>query len=454
MRIMLNKILFLFLTSQLFFARPNGYEYELENIKYDWELYELKNGLRVLLQLDENAESVSIELWTDTGSRNEQVGRLGMAHFFEHATPYGLSKKDEKRKKFLDNLINSNAQVKKDFTTYYLETSEEFLPLAIEYAADRFKVDPGEYINNQRTEYHRKNVLKEIERNSKHPGYGVNARTIRNKGTYGAHHPYGHGGYGYVPDNELITTDELIRWYRANFRPEYSTILIVGYFDPASVKNNIQEQFNEIKGGKRVSLIERRVAETRADNQRIPTNVVNYYQSITWAVPHWASVDAAALEMLSRIIDKRLKKRAELDSNLIDAGSLRDTDFYQLAGHFGVSASYKNLSYEKEVVTMLEEEVKKLLIGGVLEEELNTAKNESVKWIKEQTSKLGFIGSRTRLLGTGLLLNNDPDTYFDRLKTQLELTIEDVNKTARKYLSDSGFRLLLMPKNKSLMTGQ
>jgi len=437
---------FLLIISILLFQNVFGqYKIPIGNLKLEWELYELENGLRVLLQPDTSAQDISIELWTDTGARHEITGRYGMAHFFEHATPYGLSTKDEKRKTLLDNLTGSNAQVQMDFTTYYLETTASYLPLAIEYMADRFKADPNDYIINRRTEYHRENVLAEINRNSKSPIYGVASRTARYSGIFGKHHPYGHGAYGYVEDNEKVTTDELRRWYRANFRPEYGTLFIVGNFDLSSTKKHIEEQFAALNGGKRIQEIERRPVITLGGNKMLSSDYDGYYLTFSWAVPHWNSEEAIRLELASRIMENRLSTIAEKDSILEDAGSLDQTDFFQLSGYFGVHASYKSPQSKEYVKNILKMEIDKFITHGIEEIELERAKAEAFESIQKQLSKLGFIGSRTRLLGTSLFFSGDPNAYWRRLKNQLESTKSDVDTVIKSQLAKPFFELLIIP---------
>ena len=44
----------------------------------------LDNGLRVLVSPDHGAPVVAVNLWYDVGSRDEEPGRTGFAHLFEH----------------------------------------------------------------------------------------------------------------------------------------------------------------------------------------------------------------------------------------------------------------------------------------------------------------------------------------------------------------------------------
>ena len=48
------------------------------------ERHQLDNGLRVILSPDDRTPIVAVNLWYDVGSRNEERGKTGFAHLFEH----------------------------------------------------------------------------------------------------------------------------------------------------------------------------------------------------------------------------------------------------------------------------------------------------------------------------------------------------------------------------------
>src|SRR2546428_10296170 len=48
-----------------------------------YEVFTLPNGLRVLYSEDHSTPIVSVDVWYNTGSRNERPGRFGFAHLVE-----------------------------------------------------------------------------------------------------------------------------------------------------------------------------------------------------------------------------------------------------------------------------------------------------------------------------------------------------------------------------------
>ena len=49
-----------------------------------FEKYALPNGLQVILHEDHATPIVTVNVWYHVGAKNEQPGRTGFAHLFEH----------------------------------------------------------------------------------------------------------------------------------------------------------------------------------------------------------------------------------------------------------------------------------------------------------------------------------------------------------------------------------
>src|SRR5262249_13005060 len=52
--------------------------------KLTFDKYTLPNGLTVILHEEHSTPIVAVNLWYHVGSKNEEVGRTGFAHLFEH----------------------------------------------------------------------------------------------------------------------------------------------------------------------------------------------------------------------------------------------------------------------------------------------------------------------------------------------------------------------------------
>src|SRR5437868_8965479 len=114
-----------------------GQRNETESLRVKWEKLLLPNGMRILLMPDARESEVSVEFWLHTGARDEAMGKQGLAHFFEHATPYGFQNDAAARAQFRSMLTDSNAQTQKDYTRYYVKLKPEGLDLVLRYEAER-----------------------------------------------------------------------------------------------------------------------------------------------------------------------------------------------------------------------------------------------------------------------------------------------------------------------------
>lgn len=423
----------------LFFANKSTYSQDSLNL--NWNLYKLSNGLTVLLQPDQSVKEVSVEFWIHCGTRNEVAGKYGLAHFFEHATPYGLQNNKDEMTLFRSYLSNSNAQTKKDFIRYYLQVKPEGLDLALKYSADRLKADTS-LITDEIIERHRTNVLAEIERNSKNPFWGAEAKMARDGGTFGEKHPYGHGGYGTIRENRNYTTHDVRKWYSDFVFANNTALFIVGNFDEKKTKELIEKYFKDIRQKKVTSRFSASTGKRTSSTATIKAPTEHHCISLTWAIPGWGSADDAALRLLANILDFRFADTSLFPLPVVKAESGNLLSLYEYAGQFGVYSFFTSLSDSVSIEKILYRAVDSLIRFGISKEELILAQNKEIGYIKEMMSELGFQWSRTELLGEGLFFKNDPGYYLNRIKKQSVLTTEDIRKAAKKWLGKKAFRLL------------
>src|SRR6202140_3252324 len=105
-----------------------------------YEKYRLTNGLDVILSQDRTLPLVAVDIWYHVGAANEEPGRTGFAHLFEHMMftgskhiPRGAGAK------LLEaaGVTDSNASTSFDRTNYYDTVPANQLELALWTHADR-----------------------------------------------------------------------------------------------------------------------------------------------------------------------------------------------------------------------------------------------------------------------------------------------------------------------------
>ena len=87
------------------------------------KLYTLKNGLRVVTEKFNGANSVSVGVMIQNGSRNESYIQNGISHFIEHMFFKGTNKRNAKDiAETIENVGGQlNAFTGKESTCYYVK---------------------------------------------------------------------------------------------------------------------------------------------------------------------------------------------------------------------------------------------------------------------------------------------------------------------------------------------
>jgi len=405
-----------------------------------WSRYRLPNGLDVVLAPDETASEVSIEMWIHVGARHEAPGRFGLAHFFEHAMPFGLGViRTQVGRGLLDSMrTNSNAITRFDYTRFYAQARAEAMDLFLLAAADRLRADPVLELTAARVETHRRNVVNEIARAAGGP-WGWPVKLALHTGTFGPHHPYGHHMYGSEAETLGTSADDLLRWHRAHIRPEYTTLIVVGRFDPAAARSAIEQAFGGIPGGTRLVRSAHAVPVVAPATDSVSVVSDRSHVFLSWAVPQWDSEERPSLTVLARVLSYRLA--ASRPFSVQDATA--EAEFWELAGRFGVRATFSKEADRPAIEAWLRREVARLLADGVTERELRMAHEAEIASIREQLLVLGWQSSRSELLGEGAIFADDPGAYLLHLERQGAVTPEIARRTALRWLADQGFLLVV-----------
>ena len=120
----------------------------------------LENGLDVIVHEDHRCPIVAINLWYHVGSKNEQPGRTGLAHLFEHMMFQGSKHADGEYLTYMEqagaNMREGgvNGTTSFDRTNYFETVPSEALEYVLWLESDRMgylaEALTQEKFNNQR----------------------------------------------------------------------------------------------------------------------------------------------------------------------------------------------------------------------------------------------------------------------------------------------------------------
>jgi len=260
----------------------------------------LDNGLRVLLLEDHRSPIVSFQVWYRVGSRNEQRGATGIAHFLEHMMFKGTPTHGPKQFARLveENGGQDNAFTSQDVTSYFIDIAAEKLDLVIELEADRMRnllLDPTQIASEREVIIEERRTRTEDD-----PGgfLGEEVSSIAFKA-----HPYGYPIIGWTEDIKRITPDEIRAFYRTYYVPNNAMIVAVGAFKAPEALDKIRRRFGRIPRGSApppvLAVEPPQNGERRVTVRKQAALPIVY---LGWHVPNQRSDDAPALELLSTIL--------------------------------------------------------------------------------------------------------------------------------------------------------
>jgi zinc protease len=260
----------------------------------------LSNGLKVILLEDHKAPVATFQVWYRAGSRNEQLGKTGLAHLLEHLMFKGTDKvgPEEYSKIIQRNGGNENAFTANDSTTYFATIASDRLGAVIELESDRMhnlKFEDAQFVPEHK-------VVME-ERRLRTDNNPVSALFEQlNSVAYSAH-PYEWPVIGWMNDLRQLTRDDALVWYRTYYAPGNAFVVVVGDFVADDLFAQIEKAFGPVPPGPAVPAV--RAVEPLQQGQRravlereaqLPFVVIGYH------VPNLRTTDAAALEVLAAVL--------------------------------------------------------------------------------------------------------------------------------------------------------
>lgn len=213
--------------------------------------YDLENGLHVILHEDHSTPIVAVTLMYHVGSKNENVGRTGFAHFFEHLMFEGTQNIDRHQyDKYVEGAGGTlNANTSQDRTFYYELLPSNQLKLGLWLESERLLHAKVENIG---IETQREVVKEEKRQRMDNQPYGSWMAEIF-KRAYKVH-PYKWVPIGSMADLDAAQEEDYINFYRTFYVPHNATLSIAGDIDMKLAKEWINAYFASIPNGDKLDI--------------------------------------------------------------------------------------------------------------------------------------------------------------------------------------------------------
>ncbi|MBA3641217.1 MAG: insulinase family protein, partial [Acidobacteria bacterium] len=189
------------------------------SINIPFEHSTMPNGLQVILAPDRTTPSVAVNMWYHVGSKNEEKGRTGFAHLFEHVmftgsgnVPYGL------HDKYTSGIGgDNNGTTDNDRTLYYEVVPSNYLETALWLEADRmgFLLDA---LDIAKLNAQRDIVKNERRQRIDNQPYG-RVGEILSAAMYPPGHPYSWSVIGSMADLSAASEEDVKSFFRLYYAP-------------------------------------------------------------------------------------------------------------------------------------------------------------------------------------------------------------------------------------------
>lgn len=414
-----------------------------------FEKFTLSNGLDVILHQDRTLPLVSVNVWYHVGSKDEEPGKTGFAHLFEHIMFEGSKNHN---KSFFEPLQaiggNLNGSTNLDRTNYWENVPAQHLELALWLESDRMGF-LLEALDQRRLDLQRDVVKNERRQSYENRPYGMSEISIQ-QATYPAPHPYHWPTIGFHEDLDAATLEDVKAFFRRYYTPRNASLAIAGDFDLEDARGLAERYFSDLPSGEALTRVTASKAPVLSSSKSLTLHdkVFLPRATVVWPTVPRFHADEAALSVLGTILGDgrtaRLHRELVYDRRIAHGISVGNSSA-EIAGEFrmDITAAAGHAAHEVEEAALVEiEKLKKHLVTA---EEMTRAKNRYESASVRQLQSIGGFGGRANRLNSFNVFAGDPDLINRDIQRYLAVQAEDIRNVANKYLKDIRVHMSVLP---------
>ncbi|MFN3421355.1 MAG: M16 family metallopeptidase [Armatimonadota bacterium] len=397
-------------------------------------LTRLPNQLRIAYQPVPWSHTVSVGVWIGVGTKDEEKGEEGIAHFLEHVLFKGTKRKTGRQiAKLIDALGgNIDAFTEKELTCFYLRVLPEHLSQGLSLLKELLS-EP--LLRPKDIEVEKSIILAEIQNLEDTPEELVGETFFE---ALWDGHPLSRPILGTKESVQKFRRSHLLRFLHRHYVPENIVVAGAGVMEPEKFVNLVSEHFDNWKN--------RHNPHQREDAPPTPSPSLRFIRRqtehfyFTFGVHSFPITDpihysASVVDIIvgggasSRLFMEVREKRGLAYA----IGTLSAA--FKKAGFFAIGGSCSPSDAEK-VIRVIAKELKRLCRNGVSKEELERAKTQlKLSVIMAQESVTGLM----MRLGRQIHYFGKPIPIEEIVKGIDKVTVDDVVNIARKLFMESKF---------------
>ncbi len=418
----------------LFLSAPAAAESEA---LIPYEVFTLKNGLRLVVHEDHKAPIVAVNIWYHVGSRNERPGQTGYAHLFEHLMFQGSKHSGGEQIELLEKVgaTDLNGTTWFDRTNYFQTVPVGALDRVLFLESDRM----GHLLEaiDQAVLDEQRGVVQNEKRQGDNQPYNKIWEELQ-KQVFPPGHPYSWETIGSMEDLEAASLEQMQNWFRTYYGPNNAVLVIAGDVTAAEVLKRVDYWFGNIPPGPPLTVqsewIPKHAIERRQILQdRVPQDRIY----IAWPGPRWGSNDASQLGLAADILangkNSRLYERLVYRDQLAtDVGMA--AYFLEIAGMQIIELSVKPGVDPAVVEKIAREELAEFLREGPSKAELQREQTQQRAGFLRSIETIGGFGGKSAVLAENMVYGGNPGLYQQALAEIAAATPQSVRDSAQRWL--------------------
>jgi len=268
----------------------------------------LDNGLQVaVIPMENHSGVISTDIFYKVGSRDEILGKTGIAHMLEHMNFKSTKHLSEGE---FDRIVKShgginNASTGFDYTHYFIKSSAENLNISLELYAELMQ-----HLNLSDEEFQKERDVVAEERRWRTDNNPVGYLYFRLFNTHYVSHSYHWTPIGFMEDILSWNIEDIREFHARFYRPDNAVLVVSGDIAPETVFAQAEKYFATIANlvpACKASLIETNIPrEPAADgSKRVVLHRENNEAetiAITYTIPDFSHEDQVALSAISELL--------------------------------------------------------------------------------------------------------------------------------------------------------
>ena len=398
-----------------------------------YETKTLKNGLQiVVIPLENSTGVISTDIFYKVGSRNEIMGKTGIAHMLEHmnfkSTKNLPAGEFDKEVKSIGGL--NNASTSFDYTHYYIKSSTENLGKSLSLYAELMQ---NLNLKDKEFQPERDVVAEERRWRTENNPTGYLYFALFNNAYH--YHPYHWTPIGFMNDIQTWTIDDIKDFHTTYYQPSNAILIVTGDVKAKDVFKKAKKEFEDIKN--KAKIPEFKFVEPEQNGARraiLKKDSEVEIVAITFHIPDFKDPDQVTLSVISEILysgkSSRLYKRLVDEKQMVNtvyAYNMENIDPGVFVFLAVCNPDVKAEDVEKELIEEIELMKTTKVTNAELEKVKVNTKSDFIYSLESSTSVANLYGS--------YLVRGDIAPLMSYEENIKKITADKVQEVAKKYFN-------------------